>query len=58
MPRNSKVKVVPKFRQRRSAQDVQDEIFRRMSAAKRIKLASDFSMFLLKQNQESKIKNQ
>lgn len=33
---------------KKSAQDVQDKIFRKMSADKKLKLASDFSMFILK----------
>lgn len=38
----------------KSAQDIQDEIFRKMPAEKRIKLASDFSMFLLELNKIGK----
>lgn len=34
----------------KSAQDQQDEIFRKMSAGKKINLASDLSMFCLKLN--------
>lgn len=34
----------------KSAQDIQDEVFKKMSAKEKIKLASDFSMFLLKLN--------
>lgn len=38
-----------------NAQDRQDEIFRRMSTEKKVKLASDFSMFILRLH---KLKNQ
>jgi len=31
-------------------QDIQDRIFKKMPASKKLKLASDFSMFLLKLN--------
>ena len=35
-------------RNKKSIQDKQDEIFRKMSAAKKIKLASELTMFCLK----------
>lgn len=35
---------------RKSAQEIQDEIFRKMSASKKIKLASELTMFCLKLN--------
>lgn len=35
----------------KSVQEIQDEIFRKMSAEKKLKLASDFSMFCLKLHQ-------
>lgn len=38
----------PKQKYRKTAQDVQDEIFRKMSAERKLKLASDFSMFILR----------
>lgn len=34
--------------QKPSAQDVQDKIFRKMSADQKLKLTGDFSMFVLK----------
>ena len=34
----------------KTAQDIQDEIFRKMSASKKIKLASELTMFCLKLN--------
>jgi hypothetical protein len=34
----------------KSAQEIQDEIFRRMSAGRKIKLTSDFFRFLTKLN--------
>lgn len=36
--------------EKKSAQEIQDEIFRKMSAERKISLASDFSMFCLKLN--------
>jgi len=33
---------------KKSAQDIQDDIFRKMSADEKIKLGSDFSTFILK----------
>lgn len=42
------------MKQSRPAQAIQDEIFRRMSAEKKIKLTSDFSMFLLQLNKLGK----
>ena len=39
---------------KKTAQEIQDEIFCRMSADKKIKLASDFSMFILRLNKLSK----
>jgi hypothetical protein len=42
------------MKQIKSAQDRQDEIFRKMPVEKKIELASDFSMFLLKLNQLGK----
>lgn len=36
-----------KQKYKKTAQEIQDEIFRKMSAAKKLKLASDFSMFIL-----------
>jgi len=41
MPLNPKVKLVEKYKGK-SAQDIQDEIFRQMSAGKKMKLASGF----------------
>lgn len=38
----------------KSAQDIQDEIFRKMSAGEKLKLASDFSIFLSKLNKLGK----
>lgn len=38
------------MKKNKSAQDRQDEIFRKMSADKKINLASDLSMFCLKLN--------
>ena len=35
---------------KKSVQDIQDENFQKMSADKKIKLTSDFSMFLLSLN--------
>lgn len=39
---------IQKVRKRKSAQDIQDEIFRKMSVEKKIKLMSDWSAFCLK----------
>ena len=39
-----------KLAENKSAQDIQDEIFRKMPADKKLKYASDFSMFLLELN--------
>ena len=39
-----------RIQERKSAQDIQDEIFRKMPANKKLKYASDFSMFLLELN--------
>ncbi|MCX6731447.1 MAG: hypothetical protein NTX55_00430 [Candidatus Parcubacteria bacterium] len=39
-----------KIKSKKSAQDIQDEIFRKMSAERKIKLTSDFSMFILELN--------
>lgn len=36
-----------------STQDRQDDIFRKMPAEKKLKLASDFSMFLIKLNKSA-----
>lgn len=44
MPVNSKAKFV----EQKSAQEIQDDILIKMSAGKKLKLASDFSMFILK----------
>ncbi|KKS65372.1 MAG: hypothetical protein UV67_C0025G0011 [Parcubacteria group bacterium GW2011_GWC1_43_12] len=38
----------------KSASEIQDEIFAKMSGEKKIKLASDFSMFLLSLNKSNK----
>lgn len=38
---------VMKSKNRKTAQEMQDEIFRKMLAEKKLKLASDFSMFIL-----------
>lgn len=46
MPLNPKAKRIKK----KSIQDIQDDIFRKMSADKKFKFASDFSMFLLELN--------
>lgn len=35
---------------KKSAQDIQDDIFRKMSTQRKFQLTSDFSMFLLKLN--------
>lgn len=51
MPINPKVKLADGKAAKEisfdSAQDRQDEIFRRMTPQKKLKLASDFSMFIL-----------
>lgn len=39
---------------KKTAQDIQDEIFRKMSASKKIKLVSDLSSFCLKLNRLNK----
>lgn len=39
----------------KSAQDIQDEIFTKMSAEKKVKLTSDFSIFLLKLSKLGKL---
>jgi len=41
----------------KTPQDIQDEILFKMSADKSFKLASDFSMFLLKLNKTSNKRN-
>lgn len=38
------------MKNRKSSQEIQDKIFQRMSATKKIKLASDLTMFCLKLN--------
>ena len=38
-------------KKQKTAQEIQDEIFRRISASKKIKLASELTMFCLKLNQ-------
>ena len=35
------------MKKKKSAQDIQDEIFRKMTPEKKLKLASDYSMFIL-----------
>ena len=53
----NKRKIIKKSVQKisiRQAQDKQDEIFRKMSVAKKLKLASDFSMFLISLNKLGK----
>lgn len=40
-----------------TAQDIQNEIFRKMPANESFKIASDFSMFLIKLNKVEKKKN-
>lgn len=40
-----------KIKDKKTAQEVQDENFRKMSTDQKIKLVSDFSMFLLSLNQ-------
>lgn len=47
MPINPKAKLVEKYKGK-SAQDIQDDIFREMSADERLKLGSEFSMYCLK----------
>ena len=37
-------------KRKKTAQDVQDEIFRKMSAARKFKLASELALFCLKLN--------
>ena len=39
-----------KIKAKKTAQDIQDEIFRKMSATKKIKLALEWSLFCLKLN--------
>ena len=39
---------------KKSAQEIQDDIFRRMSADKKLNLTSDFSMFILRLNKLNK----
>lgn len=44
-------------RKPQSAQEIQDKIFDKMSAGERLKLASNFSMFLIRLNQSANRKN-
>lgn len=37
-----------KQKSKKTAQEMQDDIFRKMPAEKKLKLASDFSMFILR----------
>ena len=43
-----------KLQLKKSAQEVQDDIFRKMTADRKLDLASDFSMFILRLNKLSK----
>lgn len=43
-----------KTRSKLSAQDIQDEIFRKMPKARKLKLAFEFSTFMLKLNKSAR----
>jgi hypothetical protein len=51
------IKIMETLSKNKSAQDVQNKIFRKMSADKSFKMANNLSMFLLNLNKQSNKKN-